>query len=95
MKEQSDRIAAMEQHLDRAQTSLHALEQAWEDYLSVQDDFNVLDTYLGSPEWHADREADAAGLLPPTLRRGVLSEDAIWNLLQDRKDLLENIRKAF
>lgn len=90
--EQVGRIAAYEQRLDRVQTALEALVQAWENYLAVKDDFDQLDAYLGSPEWHADREADAASLLPPSLRRGVLSEDAVWNLLQARRELLEDIR---
>lgn len=93
-EEQIGRIAAMEQRLDHTQAVLVVLEKAWEDYLAVHDDFDQLDTYLGSPEWHTDREADAAGMLPPTLHRGVLSEDAIWNLLQARKELLQEMQAS-
>lgn len=89
--EQIDRIEAMEQCFNRAQVALCNLEKAWEDYRGVEDDFAQLDSYLGSPEWHVDREADASGQLPPTLHRGVLSEDSIWNLLQARKELLQDI----
>ena len=92
--EPTERIALQEQRLDRAQATLSALEQAWDNYLAVQDDFAQLDAYLGSPEWLADRKADTKGKLPPKLRRGVLSEDAIWNLLQYRKELLKDIQAS-
>lgn len=88
---QIERITEMEQRLDRAQAASQALARAWEAYLAVEDDFARLDAYLGSPEWHADREADAAGQLPPCLHRGVLSEDAIYDLLQSRRELLQEI----
>ena len=34
-----------------------------------------------------DFAADEAGNLPPDLKRGVLSEDGIWNLLSDYRDI--------
>ena len=34
-----------------------------------------------------DFAADEAGILPPDLKRGVLSEDGIWNLLSDYRDV--------
>lgn len=42
-----------------------------------------LAAYYGSTRWFADLEADEKGLLPPDLRRGVLSEDGLYNLLTD------------
>ena len=41
-----------------------------------------LSDYYGSPEWKRDYAADEAGLLPSDLKRGVLSEDGIYNLLE-------------
>ncbi|MCR5782856.1 MAG: DUF4298 domain-containing protein [Clostridia bacterium] len=43
-----------------------------------------LEAYYTSGEWREDFEADEAGLLPPDLPRGVLSEDGIYNLLEDQ-----------
>ena len=40
-----------------------------------------LETYYGSFEWKVDFQSDEAGLLPPDLKRGVLSEDGINELL--------------
>ena len=35
----------------------------------------------------AGKAADEAGNLPPDLKRGVLSEDGIWNLLSDYRNI--------
>ena len=40
----------------------------------------LLEYYLGG-QWLRDHEADERGELPRDLKRGVLSQDAIWNLL--------------
>lgn len=40
-----------------------------------------LSSYYTSPAWKRDLAADEAGLLPDDLKRGVLSEDGIYNLL--------------
>ncbi|MBR4201314.1 MAG: GNAT family N-acetyltransferase [Oscillospiraceae bacterium] len=40
-----------------------------------------LSDYYGSAAWKRDFAADEAGLLPKELKRGVLSEDGIYNLL--------------
>ena len=46
-----------------------------------------LSKYYGSELWKQDFAADEAGNLPPDLKRGVLSEDGIWNLLSDYRDI--------
>ena len=38
-----------------------------------------------------DFEADEQGLLPTGLKRGVLSEDAVWDLLTDNRELLARL----
>ena len=43
--------------------------------------------FYGSELWKLDFAADEAGNLPPDLKRGVLSEDGIWNLLSDYRDI--------
>lgn len=40
-------------------------------------------TYYDSPQWLADYEADERGELPPDLKRGVLSQDGVYDLLSD------------
>ena len=38
-----------------------------------------------------DNETDKAGERPEDLKRGVLSEDAVWNLLEDVRDVKERM----
>ncbi len=42
----------------------------------------LLDVYYTSGEWREDYEADERGELPPDLKRGVLSQDALYDLLE-------------
>lgn len=41
-----------------------------------------LEAYYTGGEWMSDFACDEAGLLPPQLKRGVLSEDGLYNLLE-------------
>ena len=90
--EQLERISQMEARLAR----LCAWQPRFSELLSrleqAREDANALADYLSSPDWRRDREADEAGLLPPTLRRGVLSEDGIYNALETQSELLETLR---
>ncbi len=88
--EQIERIKQMELHLDRASSAVMQLSAALDNYIDVQKSISALDEYYSSDDWKQDYADDEAGLLPPNLRRGVLSEDAVWNLLSDTKEM--NIR---
>lgn len=92
MDEQIERIRQMELRLERASEVLGRLDAVLDEYESVQEDLQVLDQYLGSPEWRADCRADEAGLLPEDLHRGVLSEDGIWNVLECYREIRERLR---
>lgn len=49
----------------------------------LQGSIGLLKRYMDSGLWQKDYEADEAGLLPTDLKRGVLSQDGLWNLLED------------
>ena len=86
--EQIERIRQMELRMERAAKAVMELSAALENYEAVQDDIAALEQYYGSEAWKQDYAADEAGLLPANLKRGVLSEDGIWNLLSDVSELL-------
>lgn len=88
--EQIERIKQMELYLDKASSAVMQLSAALDNYIDVQESISALDEYYSSDDWKQDYADDEAGLLPPNLRRGVLSEDAVWNLLSDTKEM--NIR---
>lgn len=82
----------MERHLNRASATIKRLYIALDKYKEAQKDIAALNAYYGSDEWKQDFADDEAGLLPKDLKRGVLSEDGIWNVLEDNKELAKRIR---
>ena len=45
--------------------------------------YETLKEYMDSGLWLKDYEADERGELPPELKRGVLSQDGLYDLLHD------------
>ena len=91
-KEQLQRIRKMERHLVRAASALKRLSSALDKYEEAKADIAALARYYGSDDWKQDFAADEAGLLPKDLKRGVLSEDGIWNLLEEHRELQERMK---
>lgn len=91
-KQQITRIRQMERRLDRATAAVKRLSTALDKWEDVQDAIAALDEYYGSDLWRQDFADDEAGRLPADLKRGVLSEDGIWNLLVDVKELNELLK---
>lgn len=84
---QLERIQAMEALLDESREVLDSFEDALEAYNNIQDKVLALEEYYGE-DWMKDLEDDEAGNLPQDLKRGVLSEDALYDLLTDNRRLL-------
>ena len=82
-----DRIARMERILKEASDAIRNLTEAANAYAALQADLSELEAYYGSDAWMRDYEADEKGLLPRDLKRGVLSEDAVYDLLTDHDAL--------
>lgn len=85
--EQIERIQHYEMLLDRVAPVLENLEEALEAFDGIQEDVQELSAYYESDEWREDFEADEAGRLPLDLKRGVLSEDGIYDVLSDHYSL--------
>ena len=86
-----ERITHNEILYDKCLEVVKRLEQALEDFASLEPDITELQTYYCGPDWRADFEADEAGLFPKELKRGVLSEDGIYNLIADYQWLKDQI----
>ena len=76
---QIKRIKKYESYLIEAQQLLSSGENP--DRLKYL--ISELQAYYESVKWRKDFESDEAGLLPKNLKRGVLSEDGIYNLLEE------------
>ena len=82
---QIERIKWMEQRFNNA---MAAIKDGSADSLkAIKEDVAELSKYYGSELWKLDFAADETGNLPPDLKRGVLSEDGIWNLLSDYREI--------
>lgn len=90
---QIERITRMENHLNKARAAADTLEEALDRFAAVREGLAELEAYYCGGEWMRDFEDDAAGKLPWDLRRGVLSEDAVYNLLGDWDDLRERMKE--
>ena len=82
---QIERIKWMEQRFNNALAAIK--DGAAVPLKAVKEDVAELSKYYGSELWKLDFAADEAGKLPPDLKRGVLSEDGIWNLLSDYREI--------
>ena len=83
------RINRMEEILDTANQKMDALEESIADLKAYQSKIQELEAYYTSSQWKEDFAMDEAGKLPKNLKRGVLSEDGIYNALERNKELLE------
>ena len=93
-KDQTKRIAEMESFLDESAEALKQLEAALDAYEAAEDNYYKLDNYYGSSQWMADFEDDEAGRLPADLKRGVLSEDTVYDLICQHRELMRRMQKA-
>ena len=75
----AERVSEMEQLYNRIGVAIRE-NQA---YPELRDHVNALSEYMSSGQWKEDFEADERGELPRNIPRGVLSEDGLYNLLQD------------
>lgn len=93
-KARIERISLMEDRYDEVTRVLAALEEAVDEYEDFKSEIDALKEYMASGQWKEDYEADKAGQLPSGLKRGVLSQDALYNLLNDADQIVARARKV-
>ncbi|MBR4039743.1 MAG: DUF4298 domain-containing protein [Clostridia bacterium] len=87
-----DRIREMERHFDALCAALRDGRQV---DAAMMDAARVLADYIRSGQWLCDYERDERGELPADLKRGVLSQDALYDLLSGMDDRIKgNVRKG-
>ena len=77
------RIERMERLYDEVHAAIHA--DAAPD-VRIAEKIRALEAYLDSGRWLEDYERDERGELPEGLKRGVLSQDGLYNLLTDIRE---------
>ncbi len=94
MNNRIKRIEEMEELLNASNVAIKNLEKALKEYNKAQDGIHTLATYYSSKEWKEDFEADEKGKLPKDLKRGVLSEDGIYNMLDKNLKVQRKLRRT-
>ena len=92
MEERIKRIEDMEERMDRTWKAVRELQTAIEQFNGVREDVEALSDYYENGCWRQDYEADEAGVLPEDLKRGVLSQDALYDLLAEYEALEGQLR---
>lgn len=82
-----ERVSLMESAYDDVSEMVSSLSNSIDKYVELQAKIELLDRYQESKQWTLDYEADEAGNIPSHVKRGVLSEDGLDNLLRDVEDV--------
>ena len=85
---QIERIQYMEEILNQVSTLINKIDPLFDEYEHILPKLQELVHYYESDDWKEDYLADESGLLPTELKRGVLSEDGVYNLLELHKELI-------
>ena len=80
------RIRHFEQLLTESEIILSKPDLSSEDQAVLRRNITALSFYYESAEWKQDYAADEAGLLPKRLKRGVLSEDGIYCVIEKSRE---------
>ena len=90
--EQIERIRKMEEIMDRVQNAVKQCQDALQNVADVEDEIDELNTYYMDGAWREDYEADEKGKIPKDLKRGVISQDTLFDLLEETDRLQNAIR---
>ena len=90
---QVNRIARYERVCDEIRQANEDLKSALAAFASVKAKTVSLEKYYTGRLWKKDFADDEAGLIPKELKRGVLSEDGVYDLLDEYRSLEKRISK--
>ena len=77
------RVKKMEKYFDVLSEAVKNNPSSIKKSFRLKRMYRKLVKYYEGGKWLADYECDERGELPSTLKRGVLSEDGVYNLLSD------------
>ena len=85
------RVKLMEQYMDEVSEVLKNCPESIRENKEIRLKITELENYQKSGQWLLDYECDERGELPIGLKRGILSEDMLYNLLCDVRVWKEKI----
>ncbi|MBF0778220.1 DUF4298 domain-containing protein [Streptococcus cuniculi] len=86
-------IQEMDEILNQAETIVKVLEVALGDFEHFLPSLMTLFAYYESSDWLRHYEMDEAGKIPQSFSRGVLSQDAVYNLIVRYRDLTQTMKE--
>lgn len=76
------RVQYYEEIFDELKAAVDDVNRARKRLSLLRDKADELAAYYAGRQWKTDYEDDEAGLLPAGLKRGVLSQDGVYDLLE-------------
>lgn len=89
-----DRVSAMEKKYYEAGKSTKALEVALAKFRNQKSNLEDLFEWYFSRDWMNDYDLDEKGYFPKDMKRGVLCQDALYDLYQEMLSLEEELNKT-
>lgn len=91
MSREFEYISKMEEIFDEITAAQDSLKRTIDEYKSLQDKVRRLEEYYTSDQWKEDLAMDEHGEIPADIKRGVLSEDGIYDLLDRNNEIMRMI----
>ena len=91
MNKVKDRILLNEKRLDDVLLSINDLNKSLSSFRSNKKNITMLKKYYGSNNWFKDKELFETKKITD-IKAGVLSEDSVWNMLDDLDDLIKEMK---
>ena len=87
-----DRIIKNQKRLDNLNQLIVELQNSLYDYKVLESEIKLLEKYYGSKNWFIDKELYENGKIS-NIKAGVLSEDEVWNSLEELDQLMRQMQK--
>lgn len=95
MKDIIKRINKMEKLYTKIDKVINKFEKALIEFKNIQNDVIELEKYYTGKEYKNDYELDENNKLPKDLKRGILAQDSIYNLLEKNDELKKELKKKY
>lgn len=92
-KGQNERVNQMSEAFNRLSKVIASLTDGAEQLKNLAPDVDLLKDYVTSGQWLKDFEADERGEIGSDVDRSVLSEDGVYNLMEDLDDLMHTFEE--
>ena len=84
------RIEENEERLNNLNSAILNLDKHLDEFEDIIHEYYTLNEYYGSKEWLKDKEDFENGKIK-NVQAGVLSEDAVWDLDEKTRDLINRM----